>query len=84
MQTADFVPGSLAKRARQICEWYELMNFTGDKSLEEVLQRLQSAATRDAKLRWPAEMQAALNDMLRATTINTKRLLDENRFSALE
>jgi len=51
MQTADFVSGSLAKRARQMCDWYELMNFTQDKSLEEVLQRLQSAATRDAKRR---------------------------------
>jgi hypothetical protein len=84
MQSADFVPGSLAKRARQMCEWYELMNFTQDKSLEEVLQRLQDAAMRDAKLRSPAEMQAALNDVLRATTLNTKRLLDEDRLSALE
>ncbi len=84
MQTADFVPGSLAKRARQMCEWYELMNFTRDKSLEEVLQRLQNAAAQDAKLRSPAEMQSALNDVLRATTINTKRLLDEDRLSALE
>lgn len=84
MQSADFVPGSLAKRARQMCEWYELMNFTQDKSLEEVLQRLQSAAERDAKLRSPAEMQSALNDVLRATTLNTKRLLDEDRLSALE
>ena len=70
MQTADFVPGSLAKRARQMCEWYELMNFTRDKSLEEVLQRLQNAAERDAKMRSPAEMQSALNDVLRATTIS--------------
>ena len=84
MQTADFVPGSLAKRARQMCEWYELMNFTRDKSLEEVLHRLQNAAERDAKMRSPAEMQAALNDVLRATTIQSKRLLDEDRLSALE
>ena len=84
MQTADFVPGSLAKRARQMCEWYALMNFTQDKSLEEVLQRLQTAAAQDAKLRSPAEMQAALNDVLRGTSIKTKRLLEEDRLSALE
>ncbi len=84
LQTADFVPGALAKRARQMCEWYELMNFTRDNSLEEVLIRLQTAAGKDAKLRSPAEMQAALNDVLRATTIQSKRLLDEDRFSALE
>ncbi|HEX8637465.1 MAG TPA: hypothetical protein VF692_05335 [Pyrinomonadaceae bacterium] len=84
LQTADFVPGALAKRARQMCEWYELMNFTGDKSLEEVLANLERAAARDAKVRSTAEMQAALNDIMRATTINTKRLLDEDRLSALE
>ncbi len=84
LQTADFVPGALAKRARQMCEWYELMNFTRDNSLEEVLIRLQAAADKDAKLRSPAEMQAALNDVLRATTVQSKRLLDEDRFSALE
>lgn len=84
LRTADFVPGSLAKRAKQMCEWYELMNFTGDKSLEDVLQRLQTAAEREAKLRTPAEMHSALNDVLRATTIQSKRLLDEDRLSALE
>ena len=84
MQTADFVPGSLAKRARQMCEWYALMNFTRDKSLEEVLDRLKSAAAQNAKLRSPAEMQSALNDVLRATSIKTKRLLEEDRLSALE
>ena len=84
LQAANFVPGALAKRARQMCEWYELMNFTNDKSLEEVLANLERAATRDVKVRSTAEMQAALNDVMRATTINTKRLLDEDRLSALE
>lgn len=84
LQTADFVPGSLAKRARQMCEWYQLMNFTGDTALEEVLERLQAAAEKGARLRSPAEMQAALNDVLRASSIQSKRLLDEDRLSALE
>lgn len=84
LQTADFVPGALAKRARQMCEWYELMNFTGDKSLEEVLANLERAAARDAKVRSTAEMQTALNDIMRATTVQSKRLLDEDRLSALE
>ncbi len=84
LQTADFVPGSLAKRARQMCEWYSLMNFTGDTALEEVLHRLQTAADKNAKLRSPAEMQAALNDVLRASSVQTKRLLDEDRLTALE
>jgi hypothetical protein len=84
LQSADFVPGALAKRARQMCEWYELMNFTGDKSLEDVLANLERAAARDVKVRSTAEMQAALNDVMRATTIQSKRLLDEDRLSALE
>ena len=84
MHTADFVPGALAKRARQMCEWYRLMNFTGDTSLEEVLERLQTAAGAEAKVRSRVEMQSALNDVLRATSLQSKRLLDEDRLSALE
>lgn len=84
MHTADFVPGALAKRARQMCEWYRLMNFTGDTSLEDVLQRLQDAAGAEAKVRSRVEMQSALNDVLRATSLQSKRLLDEDRLSALE
>lgn len=81
---ADFVPGALAKRARQMCEWYRLMNFTDDTSLEDVLQRLETAAGADAKVRSRVEMQSALNDVLRATSLQSKRLLDEDRLSALE
>lgn len=84
LREAQFVPGSLAKRARQMCEWYTLMNFTGDTSLEDVLARLEDAAGRDVKLRSTEEMRAAVNDVLRATTVQSKRLLDEDRLSALE
>lgn len=84
LNTADFVPGALAKRARQMCEWYRLMNFTGDSSLEEVLERLQTAAGAEVKHRSKAEMQSALNDVLRATSLKSKRLLDDDRLSALE
>lgn len=84
MKDAKFVPGSLAKRARQMCEWYQLMNFTGDTSLEEVLSKLESASGREAKERSPEEMRTALNDILRVTTVQSRRLLDEDRLSALE
>lgn len=84
LHTKDFVPGALAKRARQMCEWYRLMNFTGDSSLEDVLTRLEEAAGANAKVRSQVEMQSALNDVLRATSLQSKRLLDEDRLSALE
>jgi hypothetical protein len=84
LQARDFVPGALAKRARQICEWYRLMNFMGDSSLEEVLERLETAAGAEAKVRSKAEIQSALNDVLRATSLQSKRLLDDDRLSALE
>ena len=84
LQSADFVPGALAKRAKQMCEWYQLMNFTNDTSLEEVLIKLQTAAGRDAKVRSTLEMRGALGDVMRATTIQSKRLLDEDRLSNLE
>ncbi|MGI8542273.1 MAG: hypothetical protein ACR2MD_02200, partial [Aridibacter sp.] len=84
LQSADFVPGALAKRAREMCEWYQLMNFTNDSSLEEVLTKLERAAGRDAKVRSTLEMRGALGDVMRATTIQSKRLLDEDRLSNLE
>lgn len=84
LRDANFVPGSLAKRARQMCEWYSLMNFTGDTSLDDVLAKLNAAAGRDAQARTPEEMRKALGDVLRATTVHSKRLLDEDRLSALE
>jgi len=84
LREADFVPGPLAKRARQMCEWYSLMNFTGDTSLDDVLAKLNTAAGRDAQTRTPEEMRKALGDVLRATTVHSKRLLDEDRLSALE
>ena len=84
LKGSQFVPGSLAKRARQMCEWYQLMNFTGDSSLEEVLGKLEDAAGREVKQRSPEEMSTALNDLLRLTSVQSKKLLDEDRMSALE
>lgn len=84
LRDANFVPGSLAKRARQMCEWYSLMNFTGDTSLDDVLSKLKTAADREAQARTPEEMRKAIGDVLRATTVHSKRLLDEDRLSALE
>ncbi len=84
LHDAKFVPGSLAKRARQMCEWYSLMNFTGDDSLENLLVKLRDAAGREAKQRSPEEMRNALNDILRATSVQSRKLLDEDRLSALE
>src|SRR2546430_8847414 len=84
LKDAKFVPGSLAKRARQMCEWYSLMNFTGDTSLEEVLSKLEGAALREVKQRSPEEMRTALDDLLRLTSVQSRKLLDEDRLSALE
>lgn len=84
LKGANFVSGSLAKRARQMCEWYQLMNFTGDTSLEEVLDKLQNAAGREVKQRTTQEMQSALSDLIRLTSVQSKKLLDEDRLSALE
>jgi hypothetical protein len=84
LKGSQFVPGSLAKRARQMCEWYQLMNFTGDTSLEEVLSKVENAAGREIKQRSPEEMRSALNDLLRLTSVQSKKLLDEDRLAALE
>ncbi|MBK7497439.1 MAG: hypothetical protein IPI28_19330 [Candidatus Omnitrophica bacterium] len=83
LKGANFVSGSLAKRARQMCQWYQLMNFTGDTS-PKTLDKLQNAAGREVKQRTTQEMQSALSDLIRLTSVQSKKLLDEDRLSALE
>ncbi len=44
----------------------------------------QIAAGREAKQRSPEEMRTALSDLLRMTSVHSKKLLDEDRLTALE
>ncbi|MBK9766995.1 MAG: hypothetical protein IPP63_08215 [Chloracidobacterium sp.] len=52
--------------------------------MKSVLEQLQTAAGREAKQRSPEEMRTALSDLLRMTSVHSKKLLDEDRLTALE
>ncbi len=81
---AKFVPGGTAKRAREMYQWFKLMNFTGDVEVETVLAELNKIASRDAKTRTAAEMKEAVDAVIIATSKRARKLLKTEQLDALE
>jgi hypothetical protein len=81
---AKFVPGGTAKRAREMYQWFKLMNFTGDQEVETVLAELNKIASRDAKRRTPGEMKEAVEQVIIATSKRARKLLKTEQLDALE
>jgi hypothetical protein len=79
-----FIPGGMAKRAREMYRWFKLMNFTGDTEIENVLKELSVIASRDAKTRTAEEMKDALGAVIVATSKRARKLLKTERLDALE
>jgi shikimate kinase len=84
MHTADFVPGALAKASQADVRVVSADEFHRRHSLEEVLERLQTAAGAEAKVRSRVEMQSALKVSSAGDEPAIETLLDEDRLSALE
>lgn len=84
LNDSKFVPGGTAKRAREMYQWFKLMNFTGDAEVETVLAELNKIASRDAKTRTSAEMKEAVDAVIIATSKRARRLLKTEQLDALE
>ncbi len=84
LSDSKFVPGGTAKRAREMYQWFKLMNFTGDIEVETVLAELNKIASRDAKTRTAAEMKEAVDAVIIATSKRARRLLKTEQLDALE
>lgn len=84
LSEAKFVPGGTAKRAREMYQWFKLMNFTGDAEVETVLAELNKIASRDAKTRTAVEMKEAVNAVIIATSKRARKLLKTEQLDALE
>ena len=84
LNDAKFVPGATAKRAREMYQWFKLMNFTGDTEVETVLAELNKIASRDAKVRTPAEMKEAVDAVIIATSKRARKMLKTEQLDALE
>lgn len=79
-----FIPGGMAKRAREMYRWFKLMNFTNDTEIENVLKELSVIASRDAKTRSAEEMKEALGAVIVATSKRARKLLKTEQLDALE
>ena len=84
LNDSKFVPGGTAKRAREMYQWFKLMNFTGEAEVETVLAELNKIASRDAKTRTSAEMKEAVDAVIIATSKRARRLLKTEQLDALE
>lgn len=84
----DFLPGATAKKARQLAEWFRLMNFQSDAELEGLLTQLEALATKSAgrKRSRPTngQIQAALADILTLCYRDAQAIAQPGRWGALE
>ena len=88
LQKHDFLPGATAKKARQLAEWFRLMNFQSDKELDQLLGQLEQLAakpSRQTKRRASnATVKAVLDDIIQLCYRDAHALSQPNRLAALE
>jgi hypothetical protein len=80
------LPGSSAKRARQLTRWYTLMNWQSDEQLETLIGELESLASRPTGKR-KCEVGAidqVLGDIVELCYADARALTETTRMSALE
>lgn len=88
LQKHDFLPGATAKKARQLAEWFRLMNFQSDSGLDQLLGQLEQLAaipSRHTKRRASnASVKAVLDDIIQLCYRDAHALSQPNRLAALE
>jgi hypothetical protein len=84
----DFLPSATAKKARQLAEWFRLMNFQSDAELEGLLTQLEGLAKQSSgkKRHRPTngQIQAALDDILTLCYRDAQAVANPGRLGALE
>ena len=87
LQKNQALRGSSARKARQLCRWFELMNWTGDQQLEVLIRELEQLATAPvprARKRDPKPIDQVLGDIIALTNAEARAALEPNRMAALE
>jgi hypothetical protein len=84
----DFLPGATAKKARQLAEWFRLMNFQSDAELEGLLTQLEGLAAKSTGKKrvrpTNGQIQAALDDILTLCYRDAQTITQSGRLGALE
>ena len=87
LQKNQALRGSSARKARQICRWFQLMNWTGDQQLEALIRELEQLANTPAargRKRDPKPIDQVLGDIIALTNAGARAVLEPNRMAALE
>lgn len=84
----DFLPGATARKARNMAQWFRLMNFQSDKELENLINDLeQLAAKKEGKKKQrteAGEVKAVLDDIIELCYRDADQLIQPSRLTALE
>jgi hypothetical protein len=87
LQKNQALRGSSARKARQLCRWFGLMNWTGDQQLEVLVRELEQLATAPvprARKRDPKPIDQVLGDIIALTNAGAREILEPNRMAGLE
>jgi hypothetical protein len=88
LQKHDFLPGATAKKARNLAQWFRLMNFQTDAELEQLLGDLEKLSTKPAgknkRRSSNAAVKAVLDDIVQLCYRTAHEIGQPNRLAALE
>ncbi|MGE0128953.1 MAG: hypothetical protein AB7U82_12815 [Blastocatellales bacterium] len=88
LQKHDFLPGATAKKARNLAQWFRLMNFQTDTELEQLLGNLESLAAKPTgKNKRPtgnAAVKEVLDGIVQLCYRDAHEIGQPNRLAALE
>ena len=87
LQKHQALRGPSARKVRELCRWYSMMNWQGDTQLEALVAELEQLATtptgRDRK-RDPKPIDQVLGDIVSLTYADARALAEPNRMAGLE
>jgi hypothetical protein len=86
LQKHQYLPGSSAKRARELTRWYTLMNWQSDEQLERLIGELESLSSRPTgkRKRDVGALDHVLGDIVELCYADARALNEPSRMGALE
>jgi hypothetical protein len=87
LQKHQALRGPSARRVRELCRWYAMMNWQGDAELEALVAELEQLATAPVgrrRKRDPKPIDQVLADIVALTYADARALAEPNRMAGLE
>lgn len=83
-----YLPGTTAKKARNMARWFRLMNFQSDTELEQLITSLERLAAKPSgkkkRTAESGEVKAVLDDIIELCYRDAQALTQPSRLTALE